>query len=772
MQDDNFSRIDDKAISSEQDHSPDLATDVVVMPAGSDGPGAAVPCDGVDVEAALKFLSAFGSHGAVAFEDGKCLHPKTQVQVDVRHFLLENKHRDIYFNPASLRPNFLGKPKKSDCIGSAWAWVDIDPPKTMTDSTELSRWRDETLAQIEGSDLPPAHFVVFSGRGLWLYWRLPMQMNSKDVEAINYGLAERLGADKCHSIDHLARLPYTRNSKTGLVGTVIRSEPGYVKVERLPSVQPPAAGDTDIEIGDLGEFQPVASVEEFHQLVRSLDCPELKKDDLILSALHPEAANALRTEKLDTSDRSAVMFSWAIKAAMAGMCPSDIRDCILSPALGAISAHLLDPAKVSPDRRELEAERHVRNAVAKAAEYRAAADKPETGAEQELEEPAEVAELVSLAPVPSDLPARPWLVDNLLMNGQVTMITGRGGEGKSLLAIQLAMMVAYNAEFAWWRPRARRNVLVVNAEDNLDELRRRLLGACEVMGFDQRMLENKLFTLNTERLVLLHRDPADDKLKSTDLFKQLTTLIHERSIGLLVVDPLIETHAGLDENSNADMKELILHLRKLARMCEISVLVVHHSRKGATAGDQDGARGGSALVNACRIVATLERMTAEEHGTVKPPQPKERYVRVTGAKANYAGRIGDRWMELVPVTLPNGDETPGFKQVVFGTIDEGFDPETWEHLEELLRLVQVGRGQDRLWSTAATGPTAARLDIAVADRFGLDAGQAREILLRMEKAGQIGRAMQKDNDRKSRKVWIVPGQELPPGTKQLELEPF
>ena len=173
-------------------------------------------------------------------------------------------------------------------------------------------------------------------------------MNSKDVEAINYGLAERLGADKCHSIDHLARLPYTRNSKTGLVGPVIRSEPGYVKVERLPSVQPPAAGDTDIDIGDLREFQPVASVEEFHQLVRSLDCPEVKKDDLILSALHPEAANALRVEKLDTSDRSAVMFSWAIKAAMAGMCPSDIRDCILSPALGAISAHLLDPAKVSP----------------------------------------------------------------------------------------------------------------------------------------------------------------------------------------------------------------------------------------------------------------------------------------------------------------------------------------------------------------------------------------------------------------------------------------
>ena len=80
MQDDNFSRIDDKAISSEQDPSPDLATDGVAMPVGSDGPGAAVPCGDIDVDAALKFLSNFGPRGVVAFEDGKCLHPKTQVQ--------------------------------------------------------------------------------------------------------------------------------------------------------------------------------------------------------------------------------------------------------------------------------------------------------------------------------------------------------------------------------------------------------------------------------------------------------------------------------------------------------------------------------------------------------------------------------------------------------------------------------------------------------------------------------------------------------------------
>jgi len=635
----------------------------------------------------------------------------------------------------------------------------------MTDPAALETWRSATLAEIDATDVPPAQLVTFSGRGLWLFWRLPRRLPADEVEAINYALASRFGGgDACHNIDRVARLPFTINSKTGQLATILRDEEGCTPVEALPRLAPPDAASEAVDLGDLGEPSPLADEDAFRAAVDALPCPEAKRMDLLLSALNPAVAHDFRDKPLDVRDRSAVMYSWAIKATMAGMEPGVIRDCLLSPAVPAISAHLLDPRKYAPSLRARAATRQVARAHAWAL---STGWQPPGAAEAQERAEVQATGLISLAPVPADLPARPWLVENLLMDGQVTMLTGRGGDGKSLVALQLAVMVAARAEFGWWETRERRNVLVLNAEDNIDEQRRRLLGACDVMGVDPRLLEGRLFTMDRESLVLVHRDPSDEVVKPSPLYDRLAELIEQHSIGLVVIDPLVEAHINLDENSNADMKELVIMLRRLARARDIPLLIVHHSRKGATSGDQDGARGGSALVNACRVVVTVERMSADEHGTIRPPEDKERYIRVTGAKANYAGRIGDRWLELVPVELPNGDWTPGFQRVEFGEIGEGFDVHTWDHRDEFLQMVRDGRNSGKLWSSAATGKLDARLDAAVAARFGVDRGQAAKLVKRFADAGLIATAEQKGANGKVSEVWVVSGDELPPETGEI-----
>lgn len=718
-----------------------------------------------DASGAITFAARFGAPNILAFDGGRCLHADLPTTEAASALLSRQPHRDWYFCPADLRDAFVGKPTKADCLGSTWAWVDIDPPEGMTDADALESWRAEALADIDATDVPSPQIITFSGRGLWLFWRLPRRLPADEVEAINYALASRFGGgDACHNIDRVARLPFTVNSKTGALGTILRDEDGTTAVEALPRLAPPDAAPSPVELGDLGVPSPLADEDAFRAAVEALPCDQSKRLDLLLSALNPEVANDFRNKPLNVRDRSAVMYSWAIKATMAGMEPGVIRDCLLSPAVPAISAHLLDPKKYPPAARVRAATRQVARAHAWAL---ANGWQPPGVAEAQERAEMQATGLISLAPVPADLPARPWLVENLLMDGQVTMLTGRGGDGKSLLALQLAVMVAARAEFGWWQPRERRNVLVLNAEDNIDEQRRRLLGACDVMDVDPRLLEGRLFTMDRESLVLVHRDPADGAVKTSQLYDRLAELIAEHSIGLVVIDPLVESHINLDENSNANMKELVLMLRRLARQRAIPLLIVHHSRKGATSGNQDGARGGSALVNACRVVVTVERMTAEEHGSIRPPQPKERYIRITGAKANYAGRIGDRWLELVPVELPNGDETPGFRRVVFGEVGDGFDVCTWEHREELLRLVRDGRGDGKLWSSKPTGPRAARLDAEISGRFCLDAKQAKDVLARFRDAGLIVLGEQKGDDRKMSEVWMLPGTELPAGTVEM-----
>lgn len=719
----------------------------------------------IDTTAAVAFASRFGAPNIMAFAGGRCLHPTLPTSEAAAAFLADNAERDLYFCPADLRDAFAGKPTKADCLGSSWAWVDIDPPKDMTDPAALDSWRSAALAEIDATDVPPAQLVTFSGRGLWLFWRLPRRLPADEVEAINYALASRFdGGDDCYNIDRVARLPFTVNSKTGQLATILRDEDGTTPVEALPHSSPPDAASGTVELGDMGEASPLPDEDAFRAAVNALPCPEAKRMDLLLSALNPAVANDFRDKPLDVRDRSAVMYSWAIKATMAGMAPGTIRDCLLSPAVPAISSHLLDPRKYAPSLRVRAATRQVARAHTWAL---ANGWQPPGAAEAQERQEVQATGLISLVPVPADLPARPWLVENLLMDGQVTMLTGRGGDGKSLLALQLAVMVAARADFGWWQPRERRNVLVLNAEDNIDEQRRRLLGACDVMDVDPRLLEGRLFTMDRETLVLVHRDPADDMVKPSPLYGRLAELIAENNIGLVVIDPLVEAHINLDENSNADMKELVLMLRRLARQREIPLLIVHHSRKGATSGDQDGARGGSALVNACRVVVTVERMNEAEHTSISPPQPKERYIRITGAKANYAGRIGDRWLELVPIELPNGDETPGFRRVVFGEVGDGFDVRTWEHSDELLRLVRDGRGGGKFWSSKPTGPRAARLDAEISERFCLDAKQAKDVLARFRDAGLIALGEQRGDDRKLSEVWVLPGTELPEGTAEI-----
>ena len=92
----------------------------------------------------------------------------------MRHFLLENAHRDIYFNPASLRHSLPRKAQEVR-LHRIGLGLGLHRPAQDDDGPRRSCLAGKTRPspRYEGSDLPPAHIVVFSVRGLWLYWRLP-----------------------------------------------------------------------------------------------------------------------------------------------------------------------------------------------------------------------------------------------------------------------------------------------------------------------------------------------------------------------------------------------------------------------------------------------------------------------------------------------------------------------------------------------------------------------------------------------------------------------
>ena len=177
----------------------------------------------------------------MAFDNGSCLHPCEPGPDAARDFLARHPYKDLYFVVADLNdPLILGKPRKNDMLGSRVVWVDLDPPKNV-EPAELELWRSEKLNELDRSGLPPPHIIISSGRGLWCFWRLSRQIDVAETEAINRALAEKLGGDKCHNIDRVARVPCTRNSKTGEIAFVLREIEGEFAPEALPHTAPAAA---------------------------------------------------------------------------------------------------------------------------------------------------------------------------------------------------------------------------------------------------------------------------------------------------------------------------------------------------------------------------------------------------------------------------------------------------------------------------------------------------------------------------------------------------
>lgn len=171
-----------------------------------------------------------------------------------------------------------------------------------------------------------------------------------------------------------------------------------------------------------------------------------------------------------------------------------------------------------------------------------------------------------------------WLIEGFWSERAVGIVGGEPKCCKSFLALDMAVCVAsgkpFLRRFGVQRPG---RVLLYCAEDALSVVRARLAGICDAAGVDFATLDVFVITASSLRL-----DHADD-------CERLRGTVESLRPRLLVLDPFVRLHR-VDENVAADVAPLLGALRGLERHFEVAVVLVHHSRKGAT-----GARGGQAL---------------------------------------------------------------------------------------------------------------------------------------------------------------------------------
>jgi hypothetical protein len=180
-----------------------------------------------------------------------------------------------------------------------------------------------------------------------------------------------------------------------------------------------------------------------------------------------------------------------------------------------------------------------------------------------------------LAPCPEE---RRWLIDDLWSADAVGIVGGEPKCCKSFLALDMAVAVASGAPcLRHFRVAQTGRVLLFPAEDAHHVVRRRLEGICLAAGVALSDVDVQVITVPSLRL-----DQEADR-------RRLDETVAELRPRLLVLDPFVRLHR-IDENVSAEVAPLLAYLRDLQRRYQVSVVLVHHARKGAA-----HARAGQAL---------------------------------------------------------------------------------------------------------------------------------------------------------------------------------
>jgi hypothetical protein len=260
-----------------------------------------------------------------------------------------NGKLNIYFhvNPC-LRP-LTKKAQREDIAALAWLHVDIDP--RVGEDIEEERARALRLLQEPPQGVPKPTVIIFSGGGYQGFWKLtePLPIDGEeekyeDAKRYNQQLEVLFGADNCHNVDRIMRLPGTLNipdkkklakGRTKTLATLVEfNDNAYPLSDFTPAapvqtIGDPTFGPTVAPIS--GNVPRLGSVDELSQW----DVPDRVKV-IIVQGSHPDEG-----PKEGDNSRSAWLFDVCCNLARCDVPDEVMYSVITDPDFG-ISASVLE----------------------------------------------------------------------------------------------------------------------------------------------------------------------------------------------------------------------------------------------------------------------------------------------------------------------------------------------------------------------------------------------------------------------------------------------
>jgi RecA-family ATPase len=343
-------------------------------------------------------------------------------------------------------------------------------------------------------------------------------------------------------------------------------------------------------------------------------------------------------------------------------------------------------------------------------------------------------------------PPRSWQVRGMIPSRTVTMLGGDGGLGKSTLAEQLA--VATVADVPWLGISTQPGpVLYASAEDDLDELHRRL----EVIAASYdvslaALMELHLLSLAGFDAVLAAPDRSG-QMAATQLWLSLGYMVQQFKPRLLILDTCADVFGG-NEIDRRQVRQFIGLLRGLAIKHDLAVLLLSHpSLTGLSNGT--GTSGSTAWNNSVRSRLYLDSVRSEDGREI------DRDLRVLSVKKSNYGPTGAeirlRWLD--GVFILEGSDSAGMDGLAFKARDERI----------FFDLVVAFNEQGRDVSPNRSNSYAPTVFAKHADAEGLTKSRLEDAMNRLLKEGRIKVETDGPPSRRHSRLVAVPteGRETP-----------
>jgi len=174
-----------------------------------------------------------------------------------------------------------------------------------------------------------------------------------------------------------------------------------------------------------------------------------------------------------------------------------------------------------------------------------------------------------------------YVIKNWLYRDSLAMIYGASNSGKSFLAVDIGMHVAYGD--SWNTCRTKNGLVLYVAAEGAGGIAKR------IAAFQRgKSRENWAFHIIRESPNFASDD--NDAIRVVNTCALLESR-HSMAVSLIIIDTLAATAGGADENSSSEMGKLMENMRLIQNDTGACVLMIHHSGKDHTR----GARGSSAI---------------------------------------------------------------------------------------------------------------------------------------------------------------------------------